>query len=173
MSSQAHYPPKLVDKIADLYLAGIKVIDIAAQLGVARSSVDYWARKRGLPRRHRHSGIYPQRAIVAAYEHGESATSLGRRFGRKDPGTILAILRANGVKVHGRNDRRKMTKVAECVRLYRQGWFHREIGKLLGLTRRQVELRVASVLGRNPGDGGRRRGARQTNGRPAPLVVSA
>ena len=50
---------------------------------------------------------------------------------------------------------------AECVRLFRAGWFRRGIAAKLGLTISQVRRRIEDVLGPgNKSDGAYRRSAR-------------
>lgn len=149
-----------VELLRRLYLEGVPVVDIAAQLGNCTfQNVSRWARKLGLPPRQRDTGTLPQRRMVEAYSSGMSSDEIGRRMG-VCPSTVRIILRANGVQLRGRydlvDDRR-----GECVRLYRLGWFRREIAAKLGMTISQVRRRIVSVLGlSDKAEGPRRLAAR-------------
>lgn len=147
MTEPCRYDLNLLRK---LWVEGVRNRDIAVQLGCSWQHVSALARRAGLPKRLRSSGDLPQRAMVLAYESGESANSIARRAGCSLD-TCLRILRMHGVPIRGRNGRNgHWLKDAEaCVRLHRQGFTYRQIGQRLGLTYAQVGHRIARLVGRN------------------------
>jgi len=147
------------DLLRDLYLSGMKLADIAARVGCTASNVSDRAKRMGLPPRQRSTGDLPQKAIVAAYRSGMSSERIAAKVGG-DGSVIRNVLRANGVVLRGRHDL-VIDLRGECVRLFRAGWFCREIAAHLGITTFMVRKRVNMVLGKGTkGDGGRRRSAR-------------
>lgn len=150
-----------VELLRRLYLEGVPVVDIAARLGgcCTFQNVSNRAKRLGLPPRQRDTGKMPQRAMVEAYRAGTSSEQIAARL--DVPGsTVRKVLRANGVQLRGRHEMAKNLR-AECVRLFRAGWFRREIAAKLGLTISQVRRRIEDVLGPgNKSDGAYRRSAR-------------
>ena len=165
-----------VELLRRLYLEGVPVVDIAARLGgcCTFQNVSNRAKRLGLPPRQRDTGTMPQRAMVDAYKAGMSSEAIAEKIGANGS-TVRKVLRANGVKLRDRHER-TVDRRAECVRLFRMGWFRREIAAKLGLSISQVRDRIRSVLGDGKKeDGALRRSARGfrpsgKKGVPAKLV---
>ncbi len=160
-NAERKIPAEKMEVLERLYRQGVPVEEIGRQCGCVTATVCKWARRLGLPMRNRHASEFPAMAIVNAYREGMSVNAIANKLGRICHRTITSVLRDRGVKLRGSN-RQWPDLRAECVRMYRAGYFFREIGARLGLTVAQVGERVRSVLGSGKkSDGPNRRDARR------------
>jgi hypothetical protein len=152
--------PKPFDRarLRDLWASGATCAAIGLELGCSKALVSRRAQRLGLPRRTTDPTQLPVAKIKAAYlEHGMTLEAIRDQLRLQFPlVSVLAIrhlLMAHGVKMRPRwhaNKRRSEYKAAECVRLARQGLKFAAIGRMVGLTARQVGCRVNRVLPRLP-----------------------
>lgn len=138
-----------VELLRRLWLADVRVADIAAHVGCSRAYASVLALRMGLPRRLTPTAELPQREILRVYtEHGLSVRAiveqLRPRFPRLSETTVQRIVRAAGV-MRGRGAP-PVDRVVECVRMVRAGMECPAIGRRLGLTDGQVEYRARKVL---------------------------
>ncbi len=142
------------DRLRQLWQEGATCDDIGKQLGCSRTLVSKRALSLGLPRRNTDTTRLPARMIVSAYvDHGmtleEIRDQLRKQFPLASVLLVRNLLKSRGVKMQPRW-RRKIesgnTKLQECVQLARAGWSYKRIAKAVGLTVRQVNLRVRKVL---------------------------
>lgn len=145
------FPPEKIEAIGRMYAAGETLRTIADTVGCSMGGASAIARKRlGLPRRNIDQGLVPWRAIFAAYQSGKSCKAIAEelRAGgvQISQDTVSKRLRRKGVKMRPAVRRMDVAQVAAVVRLTRQGLTHRQIGKILGLTRNQVDHRRRHAL---------------------------
>ena len=138
-----------LDKLRALWTEGVPVHEIGVRLGCSRAYASAVALRIGLPRRAINGCELPGREIIRVYTHHRMSPriileQLRPRFPTLHVTTIRNVLRRAGV-IRPRGAM-PVEKVAECVRLARQGLECREIGRRLGLTPDQVEYRIHKVM---------------------------
>jgi DNA-binding CsgD family transcriptional regulator len=141
-------PPSPIDEalLRELWPTGESLASLATRWGCSHNAVFLRARKLGLPPRAISTGARPQNAMVRAYEEGMSTYDIAKQLGMSKV-IVWKILRRRGVKLRPRGGRVSTTLQPECIKLRRRGLTYKQIGKRLGLTPRQVSLRLRLVLG--------------------------
>ena len=155
-----HNDPMPLDeaRLRELWAAGATCKAIATELGCSAALISIRAKRIGLPRRNTSTASLPSRAIVSAYvDHGKTIEDIRDQLRATFPlvsaMAVGNVLRSRGVKIRKRGTHRcwmSQVGAAESVALARKGWLLKDIAVHLGLTVRQVSLRVRKVLGPTP-----------------------
>lgn len=140
------FSPETLEAIR-LYESGIPAKDVCEQTGVQRTTLYHALRVKG---KQKHRPIIVKRFteqekadIVAAYQEGESAYSIGQRYGR-EAGSITGLLKRAGAYIPNRRGAkpRRLLDDEERQRItamYQQGLSATEIGESVGRHRMVVQ----------------------------------
>lgn len=139
-------------KLRALWATDATCTEIGKAIGASRTWVSARAKKLGLPRRSVSTGALPAAKIAHAYvELGMTAEEIRDQLRAQFPTlaatTVRRVLEQRGIAIRKGIRRGHDAYLAECVRLYRSGMFHREIAAKLGLTVSQVGHRCRRILG--------------------------
>ena len=140
--------------LRQMWESGLTCKAIGLSLGCSHALVSKRAIEIGLPRRKTDPTRLPIRKIIVAYQdHGMTIDAIRDELRSTFPllsvTGIRNLLVAHHIKLRPRSYRmapKGNTYAAECVQLARKGITYRKIGNKLGLTPRQVAIRVRRVL---------------------------
>lgn len=141
-----------LELLKTLWNQGIKIEDIAKELGCSRSLVSSQAHKLGLPRRTTSSGDLPQEAMAAAVlDHGMTVKQLREELQKTFPtiseSAIRIVLKRRRVNLNLLREENYREVTKRCVSMRRNKMSLKRIARITGMNEKTVAFRCRRVLG--------------------------